>query len=273
MYQKIINIRELSHILEQENIVVVDCRFSLADKESGRNAYLKSHIPNAFYAHLDDDLSGEIIAGKTGRHPLPSVEKITNFCSSWGIDSTKQVVVYDDSHGGIAARLWFMLRWLGHENVAVLNGGWKAWTAANLPTNSDIPKAQNADFQSNPNHDLILSAKDIQANIEHPKFTLIDARAAERYRGEVEPIDPIAGHIPTALSFPFLDNLDENHFFISKEKIEKRFASVTDKNLVIYCGSGVTACHNILALTYIGKENVKLYSGSWSEWITFLNEK
>jgi thiosulfate/3-mercaptopyruvate sulfurtransferase len=268
MYQTIININELNDFLGQKNVVVVDCRFSSMDKEVARNAYSKAHIPNAFYAHLDNDLSGKIIVGKTGRHPFPSVEKMAKFCSAWGIDSTKQVVVYDDSHGGIAARLWFMLRWLGHENVAVLNGGWKAWTAADLPTNSDIPEGQNADFQANPNNDLILSIKDIQTNIEQAEFTLIDAREAGRYRGEFEPIDPVAGHIPTALSFPFLDNLDENHFFINKEKIEKRFETVVDKDLVIYCGSGVTACHNILALTHIGKENVKLYPGSWSEWIT-----
>lgn len=267
MYQTIININELNDLLGQKSLVVVDSRASLADKEGGRNAYLKSHIPNAFYAHLEEDLSGEIIAGKTGRHPFPSVEKFAKFCSSLGIDSTKQVVVYDDSHGGIAVRLWFMLRWLGHENVAVLNGGWKAWTSANLPTNANIPEVQSADFQANPNNDLLRSAKDIQANIEEPKFTLIDAREGGRYRGEFEPIDPIAGHIPTALSFPFLENLDENHFFINKEKIEKRFESVMDKDLVIYCGSGVTACHNILALTHIGKKNVKLYPGSWSEWV------
>lgn len=268
MYQTIINTKELNDLLTQKNLVIVDCRSSLADKEMGRNAYLKSHIPNAFFAHLEDDLSGEIIAGKTGRHPFPPVEKISKFCSLCGIDETKQVVVYDDSHGGIAARLWFMLRWLGHENVAVLNGGWKAWTNENLPTSVDIPEAKNADFRPNPNNDLLRSAKDIQANIENPQFTLIDAREGGRYRAEFEPIDPIAGHIPTALSFPFLENLDANHFFIDKNEIAKRFETVVNKDLVVYCGSGVTACHNILALTHIGKENVKLYSGSWSEWIT-----
>jgi thiosulfate/3-mercaptopyruvate sulfurtransferase len=267
MYQTIINTIELNNLLKQENIVVIDCRFSLGDKNGGQKAYLESHIPNAFYAHLDNDLSGEIIKGKTGRHPFPSVEKITKFCSSWGIDDTKQVVVYDNSHGGLAARLWFMLRWLGHENVAVLNGGWKAWMNGNFSTTNNIPESQNADFHANPKSDLLRSANDIQANIEKPKFTLIDARAAARYRGEIEPIDPIAGHIPTALSFPFLDNLDENHLFINTEKIKKRFESVINKELVIYCGSGVTACHNILALTHIGKENVKLYPGSWSEWL------
>lgn len=268
MYKTIINCDSLHTLLNQQNVVIIDSRHYLNDTEKGQNEYQTAHIPNALYAHLDADLSGEIIAGKTGRHPFPSVEKIVERFEKWGIDATKQVVVYDQSHGGIAARLWMLLNWLGHENVAVLNGGWQEWKRLNLPTTNEIPIISKSIFTPKINERLLVNATTIEANIEQPKFTLIDARAAKRYRGEIEPIDPVAGHIPKALSFPFIENLDNNHLFISNESLSKRFQNIENQDIVIYCGSGVTACHNILALKHIGKTDTRLYPGSWSDWIT-----
>lgn len=268
MYKTIINCDTLNTILNQKNIVIIDCRHYLKDLEKGQNEYNQAHIPNAFYANLDDDLSGEIISGITGRHPFPPVKKIVNRFEKWGIDVTKQVIVYDQSHGGIAARLWMLLNWLGHENVAVLNGGWQQWQRLNLPTNNNIPTTTKSNFSPKVKDYLLVDAKAIEANIEQFDFKLIDARAAERYRGEVEPIDPVAGHIPNALSFPFIENLDNDHLFISITALIQRFQSIENEDVVIYCGSGVTACHNILALKHIGKTDVRLYPGSWSDWIT-----
>lgn len=264
----IINCETLQSLLNQENIVIIDCRHYLNDLEKGQREYQTAHIPNAFYAHLDHDLSGEIIPGVTGRHPFPSVEKIVDRFNKWGIDDTKQVIVYDQSHGGIAARLWMLLNWLGHEKVAVLNGGWQQWQRLNLPTNNTIPITTKSNFSPNIKDYLLVDAAAVEANIRQFDFKLIDARAAERYRGEVEPIDPVAGHIPNALSFPFIENLDRDHLFISTEDLNNRFQSIENEDLVIYCGSGVTACHNILALKHIGKTDVRLYPGSWSDWIT-----
>ncbi len=267
MYTTLINTSELNEILNRDDLVLVDCRFSLMDTESGQRDYEHAHLPNAFYAHLDKDLSGEIIKGKTGRHPLPSLDKITALCSKFGIDATKQVVVYDQHHGGIAARLWFMLKWLGHENVAVLNGGWQTWIKDGFPTNNALPTTTPTHFQPQLQPDLMVSMAAVADNIETPTFTLIDARESVRYRGEIEPIDPVAGHIPSALSFPFLNNLDNDFLFLNQEKLKQVFENIIDKEVVVYCGSGVTACHNILALTHIGAKKVRLYPGSWSEWL------
>ena len=267
MYQTIINCENLLELSQSDNLVIIDCRHYLDDLEKGKKAYQDAHIPNAFYAHLDEDLSGEIIPNQTGRHPFPEVEDIVQKFEYWGIDDSKQVVVYDQSHGGIAARLWMLLNWLGHENVAVLNGGWQRWQSLNYPVTKDVPTTKQSTFSPMVKDFLLVDADAIEANLEQFDFTLIDARAAERYRGEVEPIDPIAGHIPNALSFPFLENVDSKHLFLSIDDLSERFHDVLNQDIVVYCGSGVTACHNILALKHIGKTDVRLYAGSWSEWI------
>lgn len=268
MYKTIINTTDLLKIIDKESTIVIDCRNSNSNG-SGEMAYEISHIPNAFYAHLENDLSGEIIKGKTGRHPFPTIANFEKNCSIWGITKETQVVVYDWSNGGIAARLWFMLKWCGHENVALLNGGWENWQKKDLTISSEIPKTKNSLFKANLKSELLVDISQIEQNIKQVGFTLIDARAAFRYKGESEPIDPIAGHIPKALSFPYTENVDENNLFLEKSSLKKRFNSIIkdNENLVIYCGSGVTACHNILALHHIGYENVQLFPGSWSEWI------
>ncbi len=271
-YTTLIDGTELANHLHDNNWVIVDCRFSLDDTEKGRRDYRESHIPGAHYAHLDEDLSGEIIPGVTGRHPLPPVEKAVRLFSSWGIDEHAQVVAYDDKGGGIAARLWWMLRWLGHENVAVLNGGWPAWVKADLPTTSDLPNRSEKTFQPKERSELHINRDKVDAIHEDAAYWLVDSRIAPRYRGEFEPIDPVAGHIPGAINLPWPKNLREDGTMKSPEELREGFLTVQPEgqsdHTVFYCGSGVTACHNILAYQYAGLGEAVLYPGSWSEWIT-----
>ena len=251
---------------------VVDCRFSLADTERGRRAYREAHIPGAVYAHLDDDLSGPIRPGLTGRHPLPDVGAFAQTLSTWGLDADVQVVAYDDFGGGIAARLWWMLRWLGHDAVAVLDGGFPAWQRLGLPTRPGDETRPPRSFTPHPRPAWTVDVDTVDARRTDPSYRLIDARAAARYRGEHEPIDPVAGHIPGAVSAPFVDNLDADGSFLAPETLRARFetvlAGVPPQRAICYCGSGVTAAHNLLALAHAGLGNALLYPGSWSRWIT-----
>ena len=270
-YTTLIDPISLSQKYAAPNWVIIDCRFGLGDKEQGRKDHQHSHIPGAIYVHLDEDLSGEIIPGTTGRHPLPPIKDCEERFSNWGIGADTQVIVYDYSHGGIAARLWWMLNWLGHEKVAVLNGGWTAWQAAGLPVDNSISKPQAQTFIANSQPDWVVDAETI-SDLDPQKTCLVDARAAQRYRGEKEPIDPIAGHIPGAVNYPFADNLDETGQWKSKEALRERFAPLLEgrdsSELIFYCGSGVTACHDLLALKHAGFGNARLFPGSWSGWIT-----
>ena len=275
MYTSIIHAPELVELLDQPGLSIIDCRFVLGDTEAGHNAYTTSHIPNSYYAHLDRDLSGEVIPGETGRHPFPIVENFIKKCSQWGIDKTSQVVVYDHGHGGIAARLWYLLKWLGHENVAVLNGGWNQWVKMGFPESQDLPKFSRITFYPKTQQNWLVLAEEMKTLSSNEKYSVFDSRTSDRFRGENETIDPVAGHIPGAVSAPFVDNLDENGLFLEKKKLVERFDKLlvgkSPADVVFYCGSGVTACHNILAMSYIGKEGAKLYPGSWSEWITDKN--
>jgi len=272
MFDSLISTSELVELLNNENVVIIDCRFNSADKEAGRKAYQEAHIVQAQYAHLDEDLSGEIIAGKTGRHPIPDVLALSKSLSAWGIDESKQVVVYDDKSGAIASRLWWLLRWLGHEQVAVLDGGWSAWQAQDLPISNELFTPEATKFKAHPNHQLWVSANYVSAIVNNKKYKIVDSRAAIRYRGEEEPLDPIAGHIPSAISAPFAENIGEDEKLLSKEKLRERFAEILNdtpiEQTIFYCGSGVTACHNLLAMHHAGMGDAKLYVGSWSDWIT-----
>ena len=271
MFKTIISAAALKTILNQQDVVIIDCRFSLADKEGGRKDYHQSHIPKAQYAHLDNDLSGEIIKGTTGRHPFPSIVKITRLLSNWGIDENTQVIAYDQGHGGIAARLWFMLKWLGHEKVAVLNGGWKYWQTTNGAISTTVTDSIPKIFKPNPNRKLLVDVAYMARNVGNEALLYVDSRAAKRYRGEEEPIDPVAGHIPSAISAPFAENLGTDGLFLDKESLTKRFEKLLTNQpvdqTIFYCGSGVTACHNLLAMHHIGKTDALLFPGSWSEWI------
>lgn len=268
MYKTLINTPTLVARLGQKDQIIFDCRFNLADTSAGKHAYQAGHIPNAIYLHLDEDLSSPITA-TTGRHPLPDTEKLANKLAAYGLNRNTQVFVYDDNSGAFAARTWWLLRWLGHEAVAVLDGGWSAWLAQAAPIEQNLPQqaAQIGDFQAQIQPDYFLTT-DILSQ-QHP-YQLIDARSPERFRGEMEPIDPIAGHIPSAINRPLTDNLSNGQFKaaeILKQEWEAKLAGQSASNIVHMCGSGVSACHNLLAMEIAGLSGSRLYVGSWSEWI------
>ena len=272
MYTSLISCQELNKNLENPDLILVDCRFSLKDINSGRKAYQESHIPGAYYAHLDDDLSGPIIPGKTGRHPLPSEEAATALFSAWGIGSESQVVAYDDMSGAIAARLWWMLRWLGHNSVAVLEEGWNRWKGLDLPVEREVPAFHKGhSFQAKVRPELQVSADFVDQVRQKAAYSVVDSRTPERYRGEQEPIDPVAGHIPGAVNIPHPGNVMTDGNWFPKEVLNKRFSETLHdtpaEQTVFYCGSGVTACRNLLAYYHAGLGEAKLYAGSWSEWI------
>ena len=272
MYTTLISTEDLARHLENPDWVVVDCRFNLADTEAGRRAYRNGHLPGARYAHLDEGLSGPIVPGKTGRHPLPNPDVAALRFERLGIGNDVQVVAYDDSGGMVAARLWWMLRWLGHDAVAVLDGGWQRWIAEGRPVGTAIPEPQPRAFIPKPRPGLLIGVKTVEEIRRQPEFKLVDSRAAERYRGEVEPIDPIAGHIPGALNLSNADTVGTEGCFLSEENLQRHFRQAlgeTDaSHTVFYCGSGVSACRNILAYKHAGLGDALLYPGSWSEWIT-----
>lgn len=263
----------LSQRLEQPGLVILDCRFALEDSDYGRASYAEGHIAGAQYADLERDLSGPVIKGKTGRHPLPAPHGLVQRLQAWGINADSDVVLYDDGPGAFAARAWWLLVWLGkRDGVFILDGGLKAWHAAGLPLSLDAVTVERGTFEGAPDRHLLLDAEHLQKRLGDPAMTLIDARALPRFRGEVEPIDPVAGHIPGAQCAAFNENLGSDGRFLPVEQLKQRFATLLDgrppEDLVAYCGSGVTACHNLFALTLAGYPLGKLYAGSWSEWIT-----
>lgn len=269
-YTTLIATDTLHRHLNHPDWVIVDCRFSLADTEAGAKAYRHGHIPNARYAHLDRDLSSAI-TDFTGRHPLPDFTLLAKKLGAWGIATNSQVVAYDDAGGAFAGRLWWLLRCMGHDKVAVLDGGIKHWQKQGFPVTTILPKVKPAAFRPYLNDGAWLNALQVQDSLARKAVCLIDARTPERYRGEQEPIDPVAGHIPGALNRAFQLNLDSNGLFLPPEQLRAQFKRLigtrAPEQVVHYCGSGVTACHNVLAMEYAGLEGSKLYAGSWSEWI------
>jgi thiosulfate/3-mercaptopyruvate sulfurtransferase len=271
-FNLLIDASELRLHLEDKNWAVVDCRFSLDDTGRGRQDYLKAHIPGAVYAHLDEDLSGKKIPGETGRHPLPEIKSLAAGLSAYGIDANTQVVVYDDATGTMAARLWWLLQWAGHRNAAVLDGGWMSWVRSGLPERSGLESRAPAHFEPREVSGVYVTAAQVQGFRNNPHYVILDARSGPRFRGEIEPIDPVAGHIPGALSVPCEENVTPEGRFHAPDMLRRRFEnfvkSVPPENVICYCGSGVTAAHNILAIAYAGLGRARLYAGSWSEWIT-----
>lgn len=269
-FSDVISPTELAARLAEPSLRVVDCRASLQSLSAGRDAYAKSHIPRASFADLLEDLSGAVLPGQTGRHPLPDVDVFVTKLRRWGISGTHQVVVYDDAGGAFAARLWWMLRWLGHDAVAVLDGGFPAWVAEGWPVTDEVVSVPPGDFAGAPRPALLISAGELSTP-ESTSRKLFDARAPERFRGDVEPIDPVAGHIPGAVNLPFAGNLRDGRF-LSPAELRARLAAALDgappESAVVYCGSGVTACHDVLAFARAGLPLPRLYAGSWSEWIT-----
>lgn len=271
-YSTLISPADLRERLLDDDWAFVDCRFDLSEPERGRRLYELNHIPGAVYADLDRDLSAPIRPGRTGRHPLPNPMQFARTLSDWGIDADVQVVTYDDSGGAIAARVWWMLRWLGHERVAVLDGGWRHWQRRGFPMKPGAERRSPRSFQAQVDPEATADAKLVNRFRADATARLIDARAAERFRGEREPLDSVSGHIPGAVSFPFQTNLGKNGLFLAPDELSERYrdviGTVPAKRVVCYCGSGVTAAHTVLAMTHAGLGQPRLYPGSWSEWIT-----
>lgn len=270
-FNTIVSAETLSQNLNNPDWVILDCRDSLQDKTWGYQSYLDGHIRNAHYCYLYEDFSSPITS-RTGRHPPPKVDELIKKLGNWGIDKQTQVVVYDDMSGAFAARIWWQLRALGHLNVAVLDGGLKYWLDQNNALTTEIVKPTLTEFTVDFNPDQLITSNQVVKNLTEKNFSLLDARAAPRYRGEEEPIDPIAGHIPDALNRDFTTNLDSKGLFLSADELRQQFEAIIEQaenqQLVHMCGSGVTACHNMLAMEIAGLSGSKLYLGSWSEWIT-----
>lgn len=272
MFTDLISTTELVKHLTDPDWAILDCRFTLADPERGRRDYKISHIPGAVYAHLEEDLSGPVEKGVTGRHPLPDAARVAAKFSAWGIDDQVQVVVYDDAGGALAAvRAWWLLRWLGHSAVAVLDGGWHAWQNAAFTVRPEIDTRSSRQFNPQADNSMLVTTAEVVALHLDPTYHLFDARAEERYYGQNETIDPVAGHIPGAISTPYMANLKRDNTFQSPEflrqRYEKMMGIIPPERTIFYCGSGVTSIHNILAMHYAGLGDAKLYVGSWSEWI------
>lgn len=269
-YTHIIDALALSQNLTNPSWVIIDCRFDLADPEWGSQDYKKGHIPGAVYAHLNHDLSGPRTAS-TGRHPLPDPEVFRETLGRLGVDSKKQVVVYDTAGGSFAARLWWMLKYYRHSLVAVLNGGFQAWAAGNYPIESGSRTNQKTIFTGEPDSTMLVSTPEMEVLTSDGQTPVIDARAPERFRGEVEPLDPVAGHLPGAVNRFHQDNLGPDGQFLPLETLKSGFLSLLKQSppgqAVVYCGSGVTSCHHLLAMQAAGLPMARLYAGSWSEWI------
>lgn len=268
MYSTLIETEQLADLLGAPELVTLDCRFNLKQPEAGREAWQESHIPGAHYAHLDDDMASHANEN-SGRHPLPAINALATRLGTFGIEADSQVVVYDDAGGAIAGRMWWLLRWAGHSAVALLNGGWPKWTREGRPVSTDTPPESEAFFAASPQDDLWLTTEAVVDALSQNQVQLIDARAPERFSGQQEPLDAVGGHIPGSQNIPFQENLDENGCFKSPEVLRERFAALTEdaRPVCHSCGSGVTACHNLLAMAYAGLEPGRLYVGSWSEWI------
>ena len=268
-YNTLVSTRELARHLGDPGWVIVDCRHELADPNAGERAYRAGHLPGAAFLHLDRDLSGTK-NGRNGRHPLPEIAALAATLGRAGIGASTQVVAYDQNSGAWAARLWWLLHWLGHEAAAVLNGGLDRWVAEGRRLTSDAPTVRAATFvprQPAPT----ASAEEILRHLGDGALLVLDARAAERYRGDMEPVDPVAGHIPGARNRPYSENLAAEGGFKPAAQLRSEFEALlgdlASSAVVHQCGSGVTSCHNALAMAIAGLQGSRLYPGSWSEWV------
>lgn len=270
---QLIDATELAERLSQPDLRILDCRFSLDDASYGQRSYAQAHIPRAMFLDLEKDLSGPVTPERTGRHPLPDPVRLVERLRAAGLNDDSQVVLYDDGNGAFAARAWWLLAWLGkRDGVYLLNGGLKAWRDANGAMTDSATALASGDFSGEPDDGLVVDAFQVLEQMNRSALTLLDARALPRFLGREEPIDPVAGHIPGALCFPFTENMDASGRFLSGDELRERFRSTLagrpEGTTVAYCGSGVTACHNLFAMCLAGYPLAKLYPGSWSEWIT-----
>jgi thiosulfate/3-mercaptopyruvate sulfurtransferase len=265
----IVSVAELAAHVGDPGWVVIDCRHSLQDFGAGQRAYNEGHIPGAFFANVETDLAGEK-TGKNGRHPLPDPQRLAAFLAELGVTPQTQIVAYDAGADMFAARLWFLCKYIGHEAAAVLDGGLAAWTAAgNAVETLEPARPKDGTISPQPRHELTADADAVLTSLEKKDLVLLDARGADRFAGQNETIDPVAGHIPGALNRPFKTNFDESGMFKSPEALRAEFTQlgVEPRRLVHQCGSGVSSAVNLLAMEIAGVTGSRLYPGSWSEWI------
>jgi thiosulfate/3-mercaptopyruvate sulfurtransferase len=268
--QFIVSPQWLFENLNNPQVVIVDCRFSLADAQLGKKQYQTNHIPGSYYLDLNQDLSSPV-QEHGGRHPLPNTTELAEKLSAIGVNSQKTLVVaYDDSRLAFASRLWWLLRYLGHEQVAVLDGGFSGWQKAGYAVTDVIPTAERGTFISQLQAEQVVDFAYVKNHKDSENVILIDSREGERYRGEKEPIDKIAGHIPGAINYPWQEVTDASGCVIPQLEQSQRWQNIdTNKEILVYCGSGVTACVNLLSLAIAGVPTAKLYAGSWSDWISY----
>ena len=268
----LLEVDALAEAMGDEDLVVIDCRSVLTDPDAGARTYAEGHLPGAFHANLERDLSDMSQVGQ-GRHPWPPAQDFARTLARWGVGPQTQVVAYDADNGMYAARAWCLLRMIGHARVAVLDGGMKAWLDAGLPMDTEVSPLDDVDepYPGDFDYARLFDHDDVAAHVTHGGL-LVDARAPERFRGEVEPIDTAAGHVRGAVNRPFVSNLDAEGRFKSREDLFAEFAELlggrTPSDMVAMCGSGVTACHHLLAMAHAGLQGAKLYKGSWSGWIS-----
>ncbi|NEO26201.1 MAG: sulfurtransferase [Kamptonema sp. SIO4C4] len=260
-----------SEQLVPEQLVIIDCRFQLANPQWGRQQYQKSHIRGSYYLDLDQDLSAPV-GQHGGRHPLPDLKILAAKLSQMGIVFGKtQVVAYDASNMAFASRLWWLLRYCGHDRVAVLDGGWPRWQAQGYPVSSTLPPQRSGHFVPQVRSHLVVDKTDVEQRKDQAGTILIDSRDSDRYRGEREPLDPLAGHIPSAQNFPWKETSTPQGLFLSPADHQQRWQMLQPEHeIIVYCGSGVTACVNLISLEMAGFNQAKLYPGGWSDWCSYL---
>jgi thiosulfate/3-mercaptopyruvate sulfurtransferase len=270
MAKTLVSTQELAEHLNDPNWVLIDCRFDLADKEWGAEEYEVLHIPGAVYAHLEKDICGPVTL-TSGRHPLPEPEKFIAAMQRLGVYNNSQVVVYDATGGGMAGRLWWQLKFYGHDKVVLLNGGLPKWLTEGRDTSEGVETKKAGNFTGKPDYKMMVTTDEVKAMLGSKTIAIIDARSPERFRGEVEPIDTVAGRIPGALNRFYNNNLESSGQFLPANALKAAFETLLGglkpQDAVAYCGSGTTACHNLVAMAYAGLPMPRLYVGSWSEWI------
>lgn len=268
-YQIIISVDDLKQNLHNENWFVFDCRFLLKDPSGGRNMFNQGHLPGAKFADMDTDLSSPMTQ-TSGRHPLPDPNLFIEKLQIWGVNNNSQIICYDDVSGAFAARMWWLLHWVGHQDVAVLDGGIEKWREKGLPLEEDVHQRPRGIFTGKANNAMWVDVNFVQSQLENGNINLLDARSAERFTAKDQETDPVPGHVPGAQNYPFAENLSQQGVFRSAAELKQRFTTIfadNNKQIITMCGSGVTACHNLLAMAIAGLPMPPLYVGSWSEWI------
>ena len=276
MFNTIISAKALNNIINNENLIIFDCRYDLLKKDLGYKNYLESHIKNSHYINLESDLSSEATK-HSGRHPLQEISKFNSLLNSYGINKNSQIVLYDDENSSMCSRFWWMLKLVGIENCAVLDGGYKSWYPNHFPTDNLTPKdLKKENIKYCYNSDYLIDTENLKNRLGINDLYLIDARNKERFLGIKEPIDKKAGHVPGAINMPFTNNLGKDGKFKNKSELRNIFKEITiddSKEIINMCGSGVTACHNHLAMEHCGLRKSKIYVGSWSAWSSYSDNK